>query len=67
MTQILMQRVARSVMSLLEQKQGTDLPSVPQTTKYTLTQPFRIANTIQQTQVRLRQRRPHGGTILQAR
>ena len=41
------------------------LPSVPQTIKLTLTQPFRIANnTILQTQLRLHRRHPYGSTIL---
>ena len=53
--------------NLIEQTQGTDLPSVPQIIKFSLTQPFRIANnTIQETQMRLSKRHPHGGTILQA-
>ena len=34
----------RSVINLIEQTQGTDPPSVPQTTMFTLTQPFRTAN-----------------------
>ena len=60
-----MQRLVRFVINLIEQTQGTDLPSVPQTTKFTLTQPLRTANNpIQQTQMRLRGRHLHGGTIL---
>ena len=56
------------VINLIEQTQSTDLSSVSHTTKFTLTQPFRAANnTIQQTQMRLRQRYPHGGTMLEAK
>ena len=40
---------------------------MPQTTKLTLTQPFGTTNNaIQQTQMRLRRRRPFEDTILQA-
>ena len=60
-----MQRMVHSVISIIEITQGTDLPSVPQTTKFTLTQPFRTANnTIQQTQMRLRRRHQHGNIPL---
>ena len=34
----------RNEFSDIEQTQSTDLPSVPQTTKFSLTQPFRTAN-----------------------
>ena len=45
------------MINLLEQTQGTNLPSVPRTAKLTLTQPFHTANnTLQQTQRRLRLR-----------
>ena len=36
MLQILTHRVVRSVIILIEQTQGTELPSVPQTTKFHL-------------------------------
>ena len=39
-----MKSVVRSVVNLIEQTQGTDLPSVPQTTKFTLSQLLRTAN-----------------------
>ena len=39
MMQILKQRVVRSVINLIEQTQGADLPSVPQTKEFILTQP----------------------------
>ena len=43
----------------------TDLTSVPQITKFILTQPLRaVNNTIRQTQMRLRKRHPHRCTIL---
>ena len=45
---MLIHRVARCVLSLKNQKQGTDLPCVPQTTKFNLTQPLHdVNNTIQ--------------------
>ena len=60
---IFMQRVVRYVINL--KTLGTDFPSAPQTTKIILTQPFRTPNnTIQQTQIRLRRRRPRGGSII---
>ena len=40
MLQIFINRVVHSVIKLIEQTQGTDLSSVPQTTELTLTQPF---------------------------
>ena len=61
MIQMLIHRMVHSVINLMEQTQVTDLPFVPQTTKLTLIQPFHTANNIiQQTQMRLRQRHPHG-------
>ena len=54
MITILIHRVVHSVINLIQQTQGTNLPSVPQATKLTLAQPFRTVNyTIQQTQMRL--------------
>ena len=67
MLQIFIHRVAHSVTNLIEQTQGTNLSSLPQTTKLALTQPFRTANnTAKQTQMRLRRRHRHGDTILEA-
>ena len=64
--QMPMQRVVRSVVILIEQTQGTVIFSVPQTTKFTVTQPLRTANnTIQQTEMKFPRRHPHGGTLLQ--
>ena len=64
--QILIHRVIHSVIHFIEQTQGTNLSSVPQTTKLTLTQSFYIANnTIHQTLMRPRRWHPHEGTILQ--
>ena len=58
--------MVHSVINLVKQTQGTDLPSVPQTTKFTLAH-FRTANNPnQQTQMKLRTRHPHVVTILQA-
>ena len=55
MRQILIHKVAHSMINLMKQTQGTDFPSVPIITKFILTQPFRtVNNTIQQTQMRLR-------------
>ena len=55
------------MINLIEQTQSTNLPSVLQTTKITIPQPFRTTNnSIQPTQVRLRRRHPHLGTILHA-
>ena len=58
MIQILVHRMVHSVTNLIEQTPGTNLPylpSVPHTTKLTLTQPLRTANSnIQQTKMRLR-------------
>ena len=65
MTQILMQRVVRSVINLIEQAQDTNLPFVPQTTKFILTQTIPTANnTIKQALTRLC-RYSYGGVILQ--
>ena len=67
MMRILMHKVVCPVINLIEQTYDTDLSSVSQTTKFTFTQSIRTAdNTIQLTQMRLRRRNPHGGTILQA-
>ena len=65
--QLLIHREVHSVINLVEQTQDTNPLSVPQTTKLTLPQAINTANnTIQQTQIRLHRRHPHGGTILQA-
>ena len=40
MIQILIHMVVHSVMNIIEQTQGTDFPSVPQTTKLILAQSF---------------------------
>ena len=45
MMQILMQRVVRSVINLIEQAKGSDLSSVSQTTRFILTQPFHALRT----------------------
>ena len=67
MSQILIHRVIHSVINLIKQTQGTNLPSVLETTKLTLTQLFCTPNnTIQQTQIRLPQRHSFGSTMLQA-
>ena len=64
--QLLMHRVVCSVANLIEQTQGTDHPSGPQTPEFTLTQFFRtVNNTIYQIQKRLRRRHSHGGLALQ--
>ena len=48
---IFIHRVVHFVIDLIEQTQGTNLSSVPQTTYLALRQPFRTANnTIKQTQ-----------------
>ena len=53
--------VVHSVINLIEQTKGTNPSSVPQTTKLSLTQPFRtVNNTIKQTEMRLRRQYPHG-------
>ena len=65
--QKLITRVVHSVIKLIEQTPGINLPSEPQTTNLSLTLSFRTANnTIQQAQMRLSRRHPHRGTILQA-
>ena len=54
--------VVHSVITLIRERQGSDLPSVSQTTRPTLTLPFRTAkNTIQQIQMRLYRWHLHGG------